>query len=117
MSSRRKREAGTLSYDRMKVKVRLNGFDTQNSQAFNYLFQHCHRELKHFELFQLAEYLSMNYPELRVDREAKRRKSILLKWYEEHFTILKPLLDNIVFEDEDHKFYGKRKDDPRLVPK
>jgi hypothetical protein len=36
---------------------------------------------------------------IRPDRDARRRKSVMLKWFEENWTVIEPLLGSIVLED------------------
>ena len=37
---------------------------------------------------------------IRVDREAKRRKEVLIKWFEENIEAIHPMLDKIIPEDK-----------------
>ena len=114
MQSKEEKNKNAAEKDRNKVKERLEGFDIKNSAAMRYLASNFNEDLKHHQLFQLAEYLVHINRKLSLDREAKRRKAVLIKWFDDNLEIIKPMLDNIVFEDEDKKFYGKNKDDPRL---
>ena len=110
MSKLQKNEIAA-EYDRIKVQTRLNGFDSENSIAYKYLREISEHDFKHFELLKLAKYLAKRHPCLKIDREAKRRKSVLIKWYDENFDVLKPFIDNLAFEDKDHEFYGLKKNE------
>lgn len=95
--------------DKKKVQQILKGFDQEKSEAVIYLKKK-YGDLKQYEYLQIAEYCAKKNNILTLDRESKRRKEVLLKWYHDNFHILKPILDNIVLENEDHDFFGEKAD-------
>ena len=95
------------SSDKKKVQQILKGFDPNISEAVMYL-KTKYGDLKQYEYLQIAEYCTEKIPSLTLDRESKRRKEVLLKWFDENFSILKPVLDDIVVENEDHNFFGAK---------
>jgi hypothetical protein len=38
--------------------------------------------------------------DIRLDRDARRRKIVMIKWFEENWSAVEPLLSNIVLEDQ-----------------
>lgn len=92
--------------DKKKVQQILKGFDQERSDAVIYLKQK-YGDLKQYEILQIAEYCTRKV-KVSLDRESKRRKEVLLKWFDENFSILKPVLDDIVVENEDHNFFGAK---------
>lgn len=95
--------------DKKKVQQILRGFDQDRSEAVSYLKQK-YGDLKQYEILQIAEYCTSKIKILALDRESKRRKEVLLKWFDENFSILKPVLDDIVVENEEHNFFGAKAD-------
>lgn len=102
------------SSDKKKVQQILKGFDPNISEAVMYL-KTKYGDLKQYEYLQIAEYCTEKIPSLTLDRESKRRKEVLLKWYHDNFFILKPILDNIVVENENHELFGERANDVKKI--
>ena len=92
--------------ERRRVDRRLEGFNITNSRAWKEICQRYGPSLNQTELLSLAEVISMNLS-LKVDREAKRRKEVLIKWYDENFDEIRPFLDYVILEDVDgNQFVG-----------
>lgn len=94
--------------ERKRVDARLNGFVYKNSAAWQVITEKYGDNLNQAELLSLAEVIAAQL-NLKVDREAKRRKEVLVKWYDEHLPEIMNLLPLIVLEDkEGNKFEGKK---------
>lgn len=86
----------------------MNGFVYKNSAAWKVITEKYGDNLNQAELLSLAEVIAEQLG-LKVDREAKRRKEVLVKWYDEHLSEIMCLLPRIILEDKDgKKFEGKK---------
>ena len=85
--------------ERERVKKRVDGFEWRDSEVWITLTAKFGPRLNHEELTSIAELIA-GHADLKIDRDAKRRKVVLLKWFEEHWSIVRSLLPVIVLEDE-----------------
>ena len=77
--------------EKKRVKERINGFNWKECEAWKYLCERFGSHLNQKELISIAELIaSKNH--LKLDRDAKRRKVVLIKWFQENWEIVKPLL-------------------------
>ena len=88
----------------------LIGYDENQLESTLYM-NSLFGKLKFYQYLQIALKLAQNANVSQLGREEKRSKRVLLKWYYDNFDILRPMIDNIVIEDEDHHFYGVRRDE------
>jgi len=86
--------------ERERVDRRLDGFIAKESRAWKEITEHYGSSLNQGELLSLAEVLASEIG-LHVDREAKRRKEVLIKWYDENIEKIAPFLKYVVLEGED----------------
>jgi hypothetical protein len=84
----------------------LDGFDWEGSAAWGYLVRTFGPKVKHNELLSIAVLISRKTP-IKVDRDAKRRKVAMIKWFDEHWDDVYPLLKLIVLEDRDNDDYHR----------
>jgi hypothetical protein len=84
--------------DRKRVEARLMGFDSSRSAAWQRICARFGDSLSQSELLSLAEVISSEVG-LKVDREAKRRKEVLIKWFDENYPAIEDLLDRLRLED------------------
>lgn len=101
--------------ERKKIDERLRGFSLNESKAWKSICEQFGPNLNQSELLSIAEVLCLevnqtqrNLP-LKVDREAKRRKEVLIKWFDENYTDLQPHLKTIVLEDENGEIIDSRR--------
>lgn len=87
-------------------------YNETNSEAMRYMTS-LFGKLKFYQYRQIALHIVENNHLTQLDREEKRTKHYLFKWYSDNFEVIKPMLDNIVLEDEDHNFYGVRRNEMR----
>ena len=84
-------------------------YDISNSVSKNY-FEETYGNLMFYQIKQIAEQIIKWFGFKPLTRDEKRTRPALYKWYDDYFYILKPILDNIVIEDENHCFYGTLKE-------
>lgn len=96
-------------------KKRKEIFNYKTCDAYALLTEKFGANIKHQELIMIASKAAKMY-NLKVDRDAKRRKDLLFKWFQEHLKTIEPMLkttlvfdkngsilntrDNVVFVDE-----------------
>ena len=85
--------------EREKVEKRLNGFCSKNSKAWETIMKYFGENLNQMELNSIAEVLS-DLLSINLDREAKRRREVLIKWFDENFEKIEPYLKLIILEKE-----------------
>jgi hypothetical protein len=96
--------------ERRRVGARLNGFVFKDSPAWQMISRRFGENLNQMELLSLAQVLSARL-NLKIDREAKRRKEVLIKWYDENFRAISEILPYVYLEDRDGQMViGEEKD-------
>jgi hypothetical protein len=88
--------------ERQRVEARLMGFDVNRSPAWRDIRARFGDSLNQSELLSLAEVIGKEIG-VKVDREAKRRKEVLIKWFDEHYSSMKSILASIEIEDSEGK--------------
>jgi hypothetical protein len=86
------------THEKQRIACRLEGFNAKDTAVWNALAQKFGSNIKQPELLSIATVLSKN-ANVRLDRDAKRRKSVLLKWFEENWNAVSPYLDYVVLEE------------------
>ena len=84
--------------ERKRVDDRLRGFSLKDSIAWKAICERFGSDLNQTELLSMAEVIGHEL-HIKIDREAKRRKEVLIKWFDENFLIIKPILNIMVLED------------------
>jgi hypothetical protein len=78
-----------------RIQRRLDGFNWPKSRAWAHLSCQFGPRLNQEELVSIAELVG-NYLGIRLDRDARRRKIVMIKWFEEHWTAIQPILRIVV---------------------
>lgn len=99
LRKRRIRQAGKLRHEKMRLKTRLTGFNYQDSVSWIAICRHFGSQPSHEELKSVAELIAKT-ANIRLDRDAKRRKVVMMKWFEEHWDVASYLLRFITLEEE-----------------
>lgn len=104
ISSMRFIETGCIQHERHRIDERIRNFEYERSEAWAELRRRGWDQLSQSELLSIAQILGKKLG-IELDREAKRRKSILVKWFDENLTALRSRMGNItlVFEDLDER--------------
>jgi hypothetical protein len=87
-----------LSEERERVQRRIEGFDWQKSPAWLHLCCMYGPKLKQDELVSIADVLAKKL-EIKLDRDARRRKVVMIKWFEENWIRIWQILPFIVLDD------------------
>ena len=91
--------------ERRRVEMRLNDFDYKNSDAWQIICERFGPGLTHNELLSIAQIIAF-HARIRLDREAKRRKEVLIKWFQENIVTIIPFLQKMVLEDSEGNRIG-----------
>jgi hypothetical protein len=84
-----------ISEERRRIQGRVGRFDWKNSQIWFWLALKFGEKVTHEELVSIAGVIA-KWTNIRLDRDAKRRKMVMMKWFEEHWATIFPLLPAIV---------------------
>lgn len=90
--------SGELNREKERIAGRLQGFNPKDNPAWHQITQRFGANIKQPELLSIAEVLATNAC-IKLDRDAKRRKTVLIKWFSENWDKIKPFLDYVVLED------------------
>jgi hypothetical protein len=85
------------SYEIQRIQHRIDGFNWKNSHAWLCLCSQFGPRLNQEELVSIAE-LTASRLGIRLDRDARRRKVVMIKWFQEHWAALQPLLRLVILE-------------------
>ena len=96
-------KASSREIERSRVSKRLGEFDYKTCPTYQILIELYGERRSKSELLSLATCLCLKIPVLKLDREAKRRKCVLIKWFHDNFDIIQPHLKYYMFTDEHMK--------------
>lgn len=82
-----------------RVQQRVSGFNPQCSDAWAGLCQHFGSKITQDELVSIAEAIKL-YAQVKLDRDARRRKSVILKWYQDNWAQISKYIKYVVLEDD-----------------
>ena len=88
----------TTTKEKERIASRLSGFNPKDNMVWHEITQRFGASIKQPELLSIATVLAQN-ANIKLDRDAKRRKSVLIKWFEENWNTIHPFLDYVVLED------------------
>ena len=86
--------------EKQRIAMRMTGFDIKENHVWDEIAKRFGANIKRGELTNIAKVIA-DAAEIKLDRDAKRRKSVLLKWFDEHWDKIYPLLDYIVLSDSE----------------
>jgi hypothetical protein len=95
--------------ERERVDSRLRGFNPHESVAWADIRRRFGDSLNQAELRSLAEVIGSEVG-IKVDREAKRRKEVLIKWFDENYGVIQGVLGKIEMEETDGESWGQGHD-------
>lgn len=87
-----------LNNELFRIAVRLAGFNAKESPVAKEITRRFGANIKQGELINIAQVIA-DTASIKLDRDAKRRKNVLLKWFDEHWSEITPYLDYIVLEE------------------
>lgn len=82
-----------LQMERILIEKRMENFDYHECAAMIYLSSKFTRLPSRIELVSLAKVCS-KHTGIYLDREAYRRKTVLIKWFDENLKALMNFIDN-----------------------
>jgi len=81
--------------EKSRIEARLKGFEPSESIAWNKLEQKFGNQIKRNDLINLATVLS-TIAQCDLDRDAKRRKSVLIRWFDENWFLIEKYIDRMI---------------------
>lgn len=84
--------------EKERIANRLMGFNPKDNSVWREISTRFGANIKQPELLSIAQVLASS-ANIKLDRDAKRRKSVLIKWFEENWGQIQPYLDYVVLED------------------
>jgi hypothetical protein len=84
-----------MSAEKQRIAKRLGGFNWRASVAYQELRQRFGTPLRQQDLLTIAGAIPPSCA-LCLDRDAKRRKEVLLKWFDDNWMALEPCLHYMV---------------------
>lgn len=88
-----------LGKDAKRVAQRLDGFQTEKSEAYLVITRRFSKNLRQSDLIRIAEILAVNKG-LCLDRDAKRNKHVIFKWFHENWAKIHDEIYKIIPLDE-----------------
>ena len=88
--------------EKAHIKKRLKGFHWKESAAWHDITRFFGPGLSQEELLAIAEILA-SAAGLKTDREARRRKEVLIKWFDENYNVLRPMFDRLELYNGDER--------------
>lgn len=85
--------------EKKRIANRLNGFNAKDNHVWREITQRFGVNIKQPELLSIAQVVATN-ANIKLDRDAKRRKTVLIKWFEENWSAISPFLAYVVLEDQ-----------------
>lgn len=84
--------------ERRRIESRLNGFNPKDNRAWKAITEQFGVQIKQPELLSIATLVAEN-ANIKLDRDAKRRKTVLIKWFDEHWDVIQKFIHFVVLED------------------
>jgi hypothetical protein len=84
--------------EKARIAQRLGTFNAKDNAVWKEICARFGNNIKQPELRSIANVLA-SHANLKLDRDATRRKSVLIKWFDEHWAQIEPYLDYVVLED------------------
>ena len=101
--------------EKVRIAMRLAGFNPKDNPVTQEITRRFGSTIKHGELVGIAQAIA-DKAQIKLDRDAKRRKNVLLKWFSENWDVISPFLDYIVLEDNNEEEEEDEKEQPPVVP-
>ena len=102
-------------YEQVFIERVLSNFDPENSRAVKKLTERF-GERTQAELLSLALVVSA-HTGIKLYRESKRRRNLLLAWYEQNFDVIWPFIEKeVIVQDQDENEINYTKNPPENPP-
>ena len=93
-----KYQAPQPSLEKQKLAIKLGGFDYKSSEAWRKIVELYGTDIKRTTLCDIAKYIAEKKG-LKMDRDSKRRKDVLLKWYNDNWSVVYGILEKVKVKD------------------
>lgn len=92
--------------EKERIMQKLAGFEYRSSMAWHTLMQLYGPDVKRSSLCEIAKFISRTQG-LKMDRDSKRRKDVLIKWYHDNWASVFPMLPYIKIENDTPVFLSQ----------
>ncbi|OHT15337.1 hypothetical protein TRFO_42584 [Tritrichomonas foetus] len=90
----------TQSVEKDRVRQKLAGFDPKTSPACNYINSKFGQDVRQHCLCEMAKYIAKKR-QIVLDRDSKRRKSVLLKWFHDKWEIISKDMEFFIVQNDE----------------
>ena len=97
VEKRRKRGQGA---EAMRVQKQLTNWSQEDSVAFKEIQKQFTSQVRHAELKSIAQVICDVCPSLRLHRDASRDNRVLIKWFDDNWSKIQPIMPKIHLRDE-----------------
>ena len=94
--------------EKIRIAYRLQGFNPKDNHVIQEITRRFGSNLKQGELVGIAQVIA-DKAQIKLDRDAKRRKNVLLKWFSENWNTIITFIDYIVLEDNNNTLNKEKK--------
>ena len=88
--------------EKKRIAMRMSGFDAKDNRVWAEIARRFGANVKQGELTNIAQVIA-NHAGIKLDRDAKRRKCVLLKWFDENWEKITPFLDYVILASSDEE--------------
>ena len=117
---KKQNEAASLRQRKKDIQLiaaELVNWNKETSTAFKFLTRRFNKVTKPI-ILSLAHILSFVFGIPQVTREAYRDKRVLIKWYDDHFDQIQPIIDNFIcIKDQNFHLIGNQSDQSKNIMK
>lgn len=86
--------------EKQRIANRLSGFNPRDNVAWREISNRW-GNIKQKELLSIAQVIATE-AKIKLDRDARRRKSVLMKWFCEHWDVVQGYLEAIVLDEAEN---------------
>lgn len=104
VEQRRKRGQGA---EAMRVQRHLTNWSLEDSLAFKEIQKQFTSQVRHAELKSIAQVLCDVCPRLRLHRDAARDNRVLIKWFDDNWSQIQPIMPKIHLRDENEEIISE----------
>ena len=96
-------------FERLHNRQRMAGFDEKTSRAYTFLCKRFGPKMSQQEMLSLAQVVTDTL-DIPLDREASRRKKVLIKWFDENYDVISKHIHKIHMRDANYEIIDRRTD-------
>lgn len=88
--------------DTQKIQKYLSGFDPKNAKIMKVIITKFGTGISHNELISISNIIAEN-TEIKMDRLIKRHKGVLIKWLDDNYDVVCPIIEKMELWDESYR--------------